>query len=200
MIPREIFTSFAEFQRIVSANDFWIPIGFQKLLHGYAWIKWEARSCTTTANRWLFQDSQWSLKTLWSTVVKVTKFFSSRYGFAIASPARCPGNFGPFTDLAISVFWEMSINTVLTQILTSFVVFWRGFMKRTGVRVSMYWNFIIHQISLNSCSHSGISEPDGLPRSIVVSSGCPDRSSTEVDTCTGEISLLIPSSRSRIWV
>ena len=38
---------------------------------------------------------------------------------------------------------------------------------------------------MNSCSHSGISEFNGLPRSIVVSSGCPDRSSTEVDTCTG---------------
>ena len=31
-----------------------------------------------------------------------------------------------------------------------------------------------------------------------VSSGCPDLSSTEVDTGTGEVSLLIPSSRSRI--
>ena len=33
-----------------------------------------------------------------------------------------------------------------------------------------------------------------------VSSGCPDLSSTEVDTCTGEVSLLIPSSRSRIRI
>ena len=32
MIPGEIFTSFAEFQRIVSINDFGIPIGFQELL------------------------------------------------------------------------------------------------------------------------------------------------------------------------
>ena len=53
----------------------------------------------------------------------------------------------------------------------------------------------------------------GFPRSIVVSflfvfgwllawvlSGCPDLSSTEVDTCTGEVSLLIPSSRSRVWI
>ena len=30
-----------------------------------------------------------------------------------------PCNFGPFTDLTISVFREMSLNTVLTQILTS---------------------------------------------------------------------------------
>ena len=50
---------------------------------------------------------------------QVTKIHSTRYGFAIASSARGPCNFGPFTDLAISVFREMSINTVLTQILMS---------------------------------------------------------------------------------
>ena len=50
---------------------------------------------------------------------QVTKFFSTRYGSAIASSAWGPCNFGPFTDFAISVFREMSINTVFTQILTS---------------------------------------------------------------------------------
>ena len=50
---------------------------------------------------------------------QVTNFFSTRYGFAIASSAWSPCNFGPFTDLAISVFREMSINSMLTQILTS---------------------------------------------------------------------------------
>ena len=32
MIPGEIFTSFAELQGIDSANDFRLPLGFQKLL------------------------------------------------------------------------------------------------------------------------------------------------------------------------
>ena len=32
MIPEEIFTSFAEFQGIVSVNDFRIPIGLQEPL------------------------------------------------------------------------------------------------------------------------------------------------------------------------
>ena len=32
MIPGEIFKSFAEFQGIVSANDFGFPLGFQELL------------------------------------------------------------------------------------------------------------------------------------------------------------------------
>ena len=45
-------------------------------------------------------------------------------------------NFGPLTDLAILVFWEMSMNTVLTQILTSLCCWLsRNFMRRTGVRV-----------------------------------------------------------------
>ena len=70
---------------------------------------------------------------------QVTKICSSRYGFAIASSAWCPCNFGPFTDLAISVFREMSINTVFTQILTSLCSrLSRNFMRRTGVRASLY--------------------------------------------------------------
>ena len=77
---------------------------------------------------------------------QVTKIYSTKYGSAIASSAWGPCNFGPFTDLAISVFREMSINTVLTQILTSLEYgLQRCFMRRTGVRVSVYWNFIIHQ-------------------------------------------------------
>ena len=32
MIPEEIFTSFTEFQGIVSVNDFWFPLGSQELL------------------------------------------------------------------------------------------------------------------------------------------------------------------------
>ena len=44
------------------------------VLHGYAWIHWVAGSCTTTAYRWLFRDSQPSLRTLWSAVIKSPKF------------------------------------------------------------------------------------------------------------------------------
>ena len=89
--------------------DFWLPLGLQELLasfsgflvkfcflHGYAWIHWVAKSCTTTAYRWLFRDSQLSLRTLWSAVINSPKFYSSRYGFAIASSARSSCNFGPF--------------------------------------------------------------------------------------------------------
>ena len=44
------------------------------VLHGYAWIHWVARSSTTTACRRLFRDSQLSLRTLWSAVIKSPKF------------------------------------------------------------------------------------------------------------------------------
>ena len=38
MVPGEIFTSFAEFQRIVSANDFGFLLGFQELLQASVFI------------------------------------------------------------------------------------------------------------------------------------------------------------------
>ena len=44
------------------------------VLHGCVWIRWVAKSCTTTAYRWLFRESQPSLRTLWSAVVKSPKF------------------------------------------------------------------------------------------------------------------------------
>ena len=54
------------------------------VLHGYDWIHWVAKSCTTTAYRWLFRDSQLSLRTLWSAVIKSPK--SAARG--TASPLR----------------------------------------------------------------------------------------------------------------
>ena len=54
------------------------------------------------------------------------------------------------------------------------------------------------KFSLNSCSHSGISEYNGSHRSF--NNGSPDLSSTVVDTVTGEMSPSIRSSRSRVLV
>ena len=76
------------------------------VLHGYDWIHWVAKSCTTTAYRWLFGDSHPSLSN------QITTLFCTRYGSANASSAWGPCNFGPLVDLAISVFREVSINTV----------------------------------------------------------------------------------------
>ena len=131
MIPGKIFKRFAEFQGIVIVNNFGLPIRLQELLeaplcllssfclHGYAWIHWVSNSCTTVAYRWLFRDSQVSLRTLWSAVIKSPNF-SAR---STASPLRLVhGAIEILVLWNISFFWvprEVSTHTVLTQILTS---------------------------------------------------------------------------------
>ena len=69
------------------------------VLHGYDWIHWVAKSCTTTAHRRLCRDSQLSLRTLWSAVIKSPKF-SAR---STAPPMRLPH--GAFVIL---VLWQIS--------------------------------------------------------------------------------------------
>ena len=114
------------------------------VLHGYVWIHWVARSCTTTAYRWLFRDSQLSLRTLWSS----HQIFCTKYGSTMASSARGPCHFCPLADLAILVFREvLRKNKVFAQIWTSpRRGLWRRFMWRTDVWVSAFKNSVIHEI------------------------------------------------------
>ena len=146
MIPGKIFTSFAEFQGIVSVNDFRFPIRLQELLQAPLCFLWSfcfARICLDpSSGQVLHHDCVAMIVSRFAIVIKdvvicwnqITKICGSRYGFAIASSAWGPCNFGPFTDLAISVFREMSVNTVLTQILTYLGCgLLRHFMRRTGV-------------------------------------------------------------------
>ena len=146
MIPGEIFTGFAEFQGIVSVNDLRLPIGLQAFLQAsfvfpekflFARIRLDPLS-----GQVLHHDCISVIVSRLAIVTEdlviccnqVKKMFSTRYGSAIASSARGHCNFCPLTDLAISVFREMSINTVLTQILTSLECgLLRHFMRRTGV-------------------------------------------------------------------
>ena len=131
MIPRKIFTRFAKFQGIVCLDDFRLPVWLQEL--------WQALLCFLRS----FCFARIRLAPLGGQVLhhdcisvtvsgftiftenfviccsQVTKILCTRYGYAIASSAQGPCNYGPLTDLAISVFREMSFNTVLTQILTS---------------------------------------------------------------------------------
>ena len=137
-------------------------------LHGYAWIHWLARSCTTTAYRWLFRDSQLSLRILWSAVIKSPKFAAR----GTASPLRLlHGTLVILVRLQISKFrslgkWEWIL--CLFKYSRLFVVdsretSWEELPSETP------WDGISSstKISLNSCSHSGISESHA--RSIVVS-------------------------------
>ena len=73
---------------------------------------------------------------------QVTKIFCTMYGSANASFARSPCNFGPLTSLTISVFREVSMNTVFTQIRTSR----RRRLYRRFMRISAFRNSIIHWI------------------------------------------------------
>ena len=58
----------------------------------------------TIAYRWLFPDSQVSVKTLCSAVIDFPKFCCSRYGFTCASLAWSPSSSGPpvFRNIGLS--------------------------------------------------------------------------------------------------
>ena len=56
MIPGEIFASFAEFQGIVSVNDFWFPLGFQELFARFSGFLVKFLFCTDTPGSIEWQD------------------------------------------------------------------------------------------------------------------------------------------------
>ena len=184
------------------------------VLHGYAWIHLMAKSCTTTAYRWLFRDSQLSLRTLWSAVIKSPKF--SAWGTA----PRLRLLHGA---LVILVLWQISQFRSLGKWVSRLCVHKSSLLLNMGSKDASWqelaWDSPSTGISsstkfsLNSCSHSRISEHIELIGSFLdsflfgfgfllawLSSGRPDLSSTVVDTCTGEMSLSVRSSRSRVWI
>ena len=138
--------------------------------HGYAWIHWVAESCTTTAYRWLFRDSQVSLRTLWSAVIKSPKF-SAR---GRAPPLRLLHG-----ALVIFVLWQISQFRSLGKWEKTLCLHKSSRLLNVGSKDASWeelaWESPCSGISsstkfsLNSCSHSGISEHNGSPRSIVVS-------------------------------
>ena len=131
MIQRKIFTSLAKFQRIVSVNDFRLLIRLQELLQapsGFLRNICLARiRLDPLGGQVLHQECIAMLVSRFTTFTEnfvigcnqITTFFCTKYGSAIASSARGPCDVGPVADLAISVFREVSINTVFTQIHTS---------------------------------------------------------------------------------
>ena len=224
MIPRKVFTNFAKFQRIANFNDFTFPIWLQELLqaslgflwsffvlHGYDRNHWVARSCTTTASRWLFRDSHFSLRTLWSAVIKSPKFSARN----TAPPLRLMHG-----AIVILVLWQISQFRSLGKWVWTLCLPKSSRLLDVGSKDTSWEELACESLrsrtsstkfSLNSCGHSGISEsPHGFLRSIVVSfslgfgillawisSGFPDLSSTNSGTGTGEMSLSNASSLSR---
>ena len=181
------------------------------VLHGYDWIHWVAKSCTTTAYRWLFRDSQLSLRTLWSAVIKSPKFAAR----GTAPPMRLLHG-----ALVILVLWQISQfrslgkwvwTLCLPQNHTSRRRRW--FTRRTGVWVSAFRNSVIHQNFtefLQPFQYVGTQRAAPFPLGFLFMGfgfllawsipGRPDRSSTIVDTVTGKMSLSVRSSRSRVWI
>ena len=140
-------------------------------LHGYAWIHWVARSCTTTAYRWLFRDSQVSLRTLWSAVIRSPKFTAR----GTASPLRLlQGALVILVRLQISQFRSLGRWVWTLCLPRSSRLFVVGSKEASWEELA--WEPPCNGISsstkfsLNSCSHSGISgSSHRFPRSIVVS-------------------------------
>ena len=131
MIPGKIFTSFAKFHGIVAVNHFRLPIRLQELLQ--APLRFQRSFCLARirldplGGQVLHHDFISVIVSRFTTFTEniviccnqVTKIFCTRYGSANASSARDPYDFGRLADLAISVFREVSKNTVFTQIRTS---------------------------------------------------------------------------------
>ena len=177
-IPVEIFTGFAEFPGIVSVNDFRFPIWLQERLQAplcflkvfcFARIRLDP-----LGGQVLHHDCMlvivWRFTTFTENLViccyQVTKLFSTRYGSAFQHCA--------YPNPHVSCMCALQI------------------LHEKNWRVSLLVQEFHHPPNfLYSCSHSGISEHNGLPRSICGSflrvfwillpwftTGCPDRSST----------------------
>ena len=133
-------------------------------LHGYAWIHRVTRSCTTTANRWLLRDSQLSLRTLWSAVIKSPKFTAR----GTVPPLRLlHGALVILVRLQISQFRSLGKWVWTLCLPNSSRLFAIGSKEASWEEVA--WeppcNGISSstKISVNSCSHWGISEsPHGF--------------------------------------
>ena len=112
MIPGEIFTGLAEFQGIVSVNDFWFTLGFQELLQaslGFLWSFCFARIRLDPLGGQVMHDDCISMIVSRFTnftenfVIccnQIAKISCTRYGSANASSAR-----GPCIFL---VLWQIS--------------------------------------------------------------------------------------------
>ena len=123
------------------------------VLHGYDWIHLCGQVLHHDCISVIVSRTTTSTENFVICCNQVTKIFCTKYRSANASSARCPCNFGPLTDLAISVFTKMSIHTVLTQILTSL-----GWWEELACESLRSGTLLSTRFSLNSCSHSSMSE------------------------------------------
>ena len=117
MITGEIFTGFAKFQGIVSVNDQAL-LGLLRevfVFHGWDCNHCVVKSCTTTAYRWLLRDSRSFSENFVIRSYQITKIFRSGHDCTSTSSARSPRYFCLQADIAIWVFREVSVDTVLAR-------------------------------------------------------------------------------------
>ena len=138
------------------ASSFVFPEKFF-VLHGYDWIHWVAKSCTTTAYRWLFRDSQPSLNNVWSAVIKSPKFPAR----SSTLPKRILH--GALVILVLLQIWQCRSlgKWVSTLCLPKFTL-------PAGSKDNSWEELACESLcsgtlpstrfSLNSCNHSGMSE------------------------------------------
>ena len=133
------------------------------VLHGYDWIHWVVKSCTSIAYRWLFRDSQHSLRTLWSALIKSPKFSARN----TTLPIRLLHG-----ALVILVHWQISqfrsfgkwVYT-LCLLKSALLVGSKDYPWEELACESMCSGTLSSTgFSLNSCSHSGMSEWHGSHR------------------------------------
>ena len=185
------------------------------MIPGYDWIRWVARSCTTTAYRWLFRDSQLSLRTLWSAVIKSPKFTAR----GTASPLR-------LLHGALVILVRLQISQFLSSGKWVWTLCWNKSSRLLTVgSKDASWDELAWESPCSGISSSNKFLQPGFqnlydlsrqttcrPASWVPShlffrfllawsiSNRPDLSSTVVDTITGEMSLSVRSFRSRVWI
>ena len=210
MIPGEIFTGFAEFQEIVSFYDFRLPIGLQELLQaslGFLWSFCFARiRLDPLTGQVLHHDCISVIVSIFTTFTEnlviccyqITKIFCTKYDSTNTSSARGPCDFGPLTDLAISVFREMSFNAMFAQISSRLLnvgskdTSWEELAcesLRSGTSSSTKFSWIL-------AATPGFQNLRDLSQH---TTGCAVLSSTlEIDTGTGEVSPSVRPSLSQV--
>ena len=129
------------------------------VLHRYDWIHWVAKSCTTIAYRWLFRDSHPSLRTLWSAVVKSPNL-SAR---GTAPPLRLLHG-----ALVMLVLWQISQFRFFAKWVSTLCLPKSALLVGVGSKDGSWEELPCESLcsvtlsstrcSLNSCSHSGMSE------------------------------------------
>ena len=176
VIPGKIFTGLAKCEGIVSVNDFRFPFRLQELLQ--ALLRFLRSFCFARillgplSSQVLHHDCISMIVSRFTSFTEnfvigcdqITKNFCTRYDSANTSSARGPCYFGPLADLAISVFREVSINTLLTQ---------STLLVDLGSKDSSWEELECESLcsgtlsstrfALNSCNHSSMSEY-GVPR------------------------------------